>query len=61
MWNPNPFFGGYQQPQQYQQPVRAQVPQVNGEGGAKAYSLAPNSTDPVHHHTVSACAAGGYQ
>lgn len=41
MWNPNPFFGGYQQPQQYQQPVRAQVPQVNGEGGAKAYSLAP--------------------
>lgn len=44
MWNPNPFFGGYQQPQQYQQPVRAQVPQVNGEGGAKAYSLAPNSS-----------------
>ena len=38
MWNPNPFFGGYQQP------VRAQVPQVNGEGGAKAYSLAPNSS-----------------
>ena len=39
MWNPNPFFGGYQQPQQYQQ--RTEISQVNGEGGAKAYSLAP--------------------
>lgn len=42
MWNPNPFFGGYQQPQQYQQ--RTEIAQVNGEGGAKAYSLAPNSS-----------------
>lgn len=42
MWNQNPFYGGYQPPYG-QQPARTDIARVNGEGGAKAYPLAPSS------------------
>ena len=44
----NPFGYGQQLPQQYQQPVMTaaaqQVVRVNGENGARAYQIGPNSS-----------------
>ena len=44
----NPFGYGQQMPQQYQQPVMTaaaqQVVRVNGENGARAYQIGPNSS-----------------